>query len=187
MDEKHAQRLGIPPGEIVVSVVRRHWWRVAVEGFFALALWVALAVVVGVGEFLLHASGTPVSPALALGTFALAGAGLLLWTRFFLLWSDHWLDVWIITDRRVIDIEQKGFFSRQVSSFSHDRIQDVTYEVAGLISTWLHIGNVRIQTASVSTDFVMRQVPNPDLVKEEIQSVVARTRREPPVAGVPGY
>ncbi len=184
MDKTSAQRLGISPDEQVLTVVRRHWWRLVLEGAGAILAWSLLASLIGAGEIVAHASGVSQSPALALGLFVLAFAALFFWIRFFMLWTDQWLDVWVITDRRIIDIEQKRFFSRHVSSFSHDRIQDVTYEVSGLIPTWLHIGNVRIQTASISSDFIMRQVPNPDLVKEEIQNIVARSRRAAPVVGL---
>ena len=104
--------------------------------------------------------------------YVLSFVALLLWVRFFTSWSDHWLDAWVITNRRIIDIEQIGFFRRQVSSFPIDRIQDVTYDVAGVLAMWLHFGNIRIQTASISEDLVMKQVPFPEDVKEHLMSVL---------------
>jgi uncharacterized membrane protein YdbT with pleckstrin-like domain len=94
--------------------------------------------------------------------------------HFFAMWSDHWLDMWIITNKRVIDIEQHGFFRREVSSFPLDRIQDVTYGMNGIIATWLKFGDVRIQTASISDTFIMREVPFPEEVKDAITRAMCR-------------
>jgi hypothetical protein len=51
---------------------------------------------------------------------------LILWVVFFIEWTDYYLDLWVITDRRIIDVEQKGFFHREVTSFAFNQIQDVT-------------------------------------------------------------
>src|SRR3989344_7942839 len=37
-----------------------------------------------------------------------------IWVAFFILWTDYYLDILILTNRRIIDIEQKGFFSREI-------------------------------------------------------------------------
>lgn len=172
MNEKH---LELRPDEHVITTVRRHWYRLAIEAGALVFIFIIVLVVTGLAETLLLAVRTPdlsLSKPLALGAFMIGLFGLLLWMRFFALWSDHWLDVWLVTDQRIIDIEQKGFFSREVSSFPLERIQDVTYEVHGLIATWLHFGDVRVQTASISNDFIMRQVPFPDLVKGSVMSVL---------------
>ncbi len=159
------------PDETILRTVRRHWFRVAVEAAGLGLVFLLTVLVVLAGEvFALTLPDTLVSRGVAgvLGVFVVATVGLFLWMKFFAVWSDHWLDVWIVTNRRIIDVEQKGFFIRQVSSFPLDRIQDVTYEVSGLIATWLNFGNVRIQTASISDDFIMRQVPHPNAVKDAL-------------------
>jgi uncharacterized membrane protein YdbT with pleckstrin-like domain len=171
------KKLGLGDDEKIVVTLRRHWFHLAVEGIVYIFIFSLLATFVGVGEvYLSTQTGGSMSKPLALGIFVLSFFGLIMWMRFFAAWSDHWLDAWIITDKRVIDIEQKGFFNRQVSSFPLDRIQDVTYDISGIIPMWLHFGNVRIQTASVSKDLIMRQVPFPDLAKERIMNVLPERR-----------
>jgi membrane protein YdbS with pleckstrin-like domain len=108
--------------------------------------------------------------------FFLSLFALVLWMRFFALWSDHWLDVWIITSERVIDIEQMGFFKRSVASFPLDRIQDVTHIVHGFIPTLFHYGDVKIQTASITQHLIMAQVPYPDRVKQILTEASERVR-----------
>jgi uncharacterized membrane protein YdbT with pleckstrin-like domain len=171
------EKLGIGEDEQVIATLRRHWFHLAVEGVIYIFVFAFFATFVGVGEVYLAAqSDGSIGKPLALGVFVLSAIGLLMWMRFFAAWSDHWLDAWIITDKRVVDVEQKGFFRRQVSSFPLDRIQDVTYDISGIVPMWLHFGDVRIQTASVSKDLIMRQVPFPDLAKERIMSVLPERR-----------
>ena len=85
----------------------------------------------------------------------------------FMRWMDYYLDVWIITDQRIIDIEQRGLFNRQTSEIAIERVQNVTVEVAGLIPTMLKFGNIKIQTAGEG-EFTISQVPNLDQAKELI-------------------
>ena len=51
---------------------------------------------------------------------------LALITFFFRAWLDYYLDIWVITDERIVNIEQKGLFSREISTQQLYRIQDVT-------------------------------------------------------------
>jgi uncharacterized membrane protein YdbT with pleckstrin-like domain len=161
-------------GEEILTIVRRHWFSLAVEGFVILLTFVMLFVGLGIFDGIIVSSSVvdTSSAPFALSLFALSFVGLFLWMRFFSAWSDHWLDAWVITNKRVIDIEQKGFFSRQISSFPLDRIQDVTCDTSGIIAMWLHFGDVRIQTASISEDLIMRQVSFPEDVKEHIVTLL---------------
>ncbi len=156
-------------GERVEKIVRRHWFPLALEGFLDVTVFLLLGVsTVGIDILFSLNSVHEQIPTTPIGIFFLSFVGLILWMRFFSVWSDHWLDAWIITNKRIIDIEQHGFFKRQVSSFELEKIQDITDSVDGLIATWLHFGNVRIQTASITNDLVMQNVPFPHLVKEVV-------------------
>lgn len=159
-------------GEHAVTLIRRHWYHIAVRGFVDVFVFTCVALLIFLADSFLaeFVRGSEIHTT-ALSIYLLAGFGLLLWMHFFAAWSDHWLDAWVITNERIIDIEQKGFFRRQVSSFPLDRIQDVTFETNGLLATLLHFGNVRMQTASISDDLIMKQVPFP----EDIKEVVAQT------------
>ena len=172
--------ISLREGEEVVSVIRRHWYSLAVEGLINIFIFVmvAIAVVLTDSIILVEDTNKEFVKFLPIGFFALSFIGLLLWMHFFISWSDHWLDAWIITTERVIDIEQHGFFRREVSSFPLEKIQDVTYTVSGIVPTWLHFGNVRIQTASISQDLIMKQVPFPDLMKEQLVQVLQDKTKE---------
>ena len=92
----------------------------------------------------------------------------------FVLWMDYYLDVWIVTNMRVIDVEQKGMFQREVSEFMLSRIQDITVEVPSFLATLLHYGNLRIQTAG-EKGFTAYDIPHVDKVKDIILAEVRKT------------
>lgn len=93
---------------------------------------------------------------------------LLLWLLLSYAWVDYWLDLRIVTDERIISIEQVGLFNRVISEQRLLRVQDATSEVRGLFPTFLDYGHVFIQTAGERERFVFGQVPHPDQVKRLI-------------------
>lgn len=93
---------------------------------------------------------------------------LLIWMRVVGVWTDYYLDVWMVTDKRIIDIEQKSFFHRQTSVFRIERIQDITIETRGIVATLLNFGDIHVQTAGESQEFVMYGIANPKHVRRVI-------------------
>jgi uncharacterized membrane protein YdbT with pleckstrin-like domain len=93
---------------------------------------------------------------------------LVLWVIGFVMWTSYYLDVWIITNKKIIDVEQHGLFSREISFLHIDKIQDVTYEVHGIVATMMNIGDVSVQTAGVAGEFPIKGVPNPEYVQTKI-------------------
>ena len=91
---------------------------------------------------------------------------------------DYYLDVWMITSRRVISMEQKGLFSRLLSEKDLGRMQDITAEVNGFWATVFRYGDVHIQTAGEEQRFIFKQVPNAEEVSRKISNMVAEYRRE---------
>jgi len=60
--------------------------------------------------------------------------------REFFIW---YFNVFIITNQRIIDIDQKGFFSKTVSESSYDKILDICYSVHGVGQTILRLGTIK--------------------------------------------
>lgn len=171
----HIHAVQFEEGEEVLHLARRHWFYIALVAFLDGMLFVlSIAGTLMLFGLLRGVEGISSYDALAVCIYLAATLGLFLWMHFFAIWTDHWLDAWIITNKRIIDIEQKGFFNRQVSSFPLTRIQDVTYDTVGIIAMWLHFGNVRLQTASISSDLVMKQVPFPEEIKELVSSLLQK-------------
>ncbi len=90
------------------------------------------------------------------------------WIIAFAIWVDYYLDLWIITDQRILDVEQVGFFNRVVSELDLRRIQDITSQVHGMLPTIFGFGNICIQTAAEKERFTMESVPHPVKLRREI-------------------
>jgi hypothetical protein len=90
---------------------------------------------------------------------------------FFIIWIDYYFDVWIVTNERIVNIEQKGLFSRGISELELENIQDITVEVLGIIPTFLNYGNLYVQTAAEKERFIFKHVPDPYAIKDLIMNL----------------
>ncbi len=109
------------------------------------------------------------------------GAGLLLMFTILFLYQqflDYWLDMWIVTNRRIINIEQRGLFSRTTSELRLYRIQDVTAEVTGFLHSMLDYGMVYVQTAGEKEYFAFEDVPHPNQISKDILHLAEIDRKE---------
>ncbi len=164
--------LHLDPDEHVVLEVRKHW-----IVFVGYAVSLLVMAVLPCLLFLLVKMFLPkVLPLLilpgntaSLFLFFYSLWLLFLWISFFIQWTKFHLDVWYVTEKRIIDVEQKQFFDREITNLPFDKIQDVTVDIHGMIPTFLNFGNVEVETASeVDGNFVMRAVRDPDNVRKVI-------------------
>lgn len=79
----------------------------------------------------------------------------------FFIFIDYYLDIWIITNQRIISIEQRGLFRRIVTELRYGQIQDITSDVSGLVATFFQFGNIMIQTAAEEERMKLRQITHP--------------------------
>lgn len=96
---------------------------------------------------------------------------ILTWIISFLIWVDYYFDIWIVTDRRIVNIEQKGLFSRRISELELEKVQDITTNVRGVIPTFLNFGDLLVQTAAEQEKFLFRNIPDPYSVKDMIMNL----------------
>lgn len=89
-------------------------------------------------------------------------------------WMVWYLDLYILTTKRIIDIEQKTLFVRQVSEATLDKIQDVTFEINGFLATLLNFGDVKIETAGKEIVITLEKVAQP----EKIQKIIFETQKD---------
>jgi hypothetical protein len=152
--------------EQVILFLRRHWF------IFLMRLLLVIASVIGLVFiyvfFNLLSSDFSQSDYFNLLLFAESLGTLFIWNLFFILWIDFYLDAWIVTNERIINISQKGFFNRDISELKLTKIQDVTSEIVGVIPTLLNYGNIYVQTAAEKERFAFYQIPNPNEVKNTI-------------------
>lgn len=162
--------------EKILHRIRRHWFvmlRVTV-GSVCVALFPVLVWMV------LSALGFEDARRIAhreLYLFLYVIGLIFIWMFYFLRWTDYYLDVWLITNKRIIDIEQRGIFRRKVTSITYDRIQDVTVVTDGVIQTLFHFGKIHLQTAGERRKIILRDAPMPEEVKKIILSISEHKNR----------
>lgn len=124
-------------------------------------------------------------PLLKLGSWGMAiffGVGLVGVIAALRLIVLYWYNALLITNRRVIDIDQRGFFHRVVSETTYDKVQDVSIAVRGIAQTLLRCGSVQIQTAGSQANIEVRDVQHPAKVQQLLLSVQAEAVRTPNVS-----
>lgn len=89
---------------------------------------------------------------------------------------DYFLDVWMVTNERILDIQLNGLFARTVAETRLFRVQDVTSDVKGFFATMFNYGNVYVQTAGNKERFVFRNIPNPVYIAQQITQLVEADR-----------
>ncbi|OGN08289.1 MAG: hypothetical protein A2750_00520 [Candidatus Yanofskybacteria bacterium RIFCSPHIGHO2_01_FULL_45_42] len=156
--------------EIVVFEIRKHWfyifWR-------ALALLIVTAIIAGGVYLAVYFSsryfqlniGGSYEIIFALGFLAVL---LIAWMSFFAFWTKYYLDYWVVTNERIVDVDLMGFFHQETAVVRLDQIQDVTIRVNGFFQNIFGFGTIQIQTAGESREFIMPNITNPEGVKETI-------------------
>ena len=90
------------------------------------------------------------------------------WLRLFYELFLYLLNVWIVTDHRIIENEQHGFFSRSVSELNIANVEDVTIEIKGFFQTFLNFGNIDVQDSAKNDKFQFSSAADPLIVKDAI-------------------
>lgn len=99
------------------------------------------------------------------------------WLFAFQMFVEYWLDVFIVTDKRILDIEQRGLFGRTVSELRLYRTQDVTADTNGALHTILDYGDVYVQTAAEVERFHFHDIPHPNHVAKMILELAEADRK----------
>ncbi|MDD5438471.1 MAG: PH domain-containing protein [Patescibacteria group bacterium] len=112
--------------------------------------------------------------------FVMGGGLFFLFVVMFLYqhFIDYWLDMWIVTDQRIINIEQNGLFSRTTSELRLYRVQDVTAKVDGFVRSMLDFGMVYVQTAGEKEYFTFEDVSHPNQISKKILELAELDRKE---------
>jgi uncharacterized membrane protein YdbT with pleckstrin-like domain len=164
------------PDEKIIHTVHRHWFNMFVQyiPIFALLGLMIISFIMYPYIFNDFAHNGARVLFYFLQTFFL----LFIWIYGFVIWFDYYLDIWIITTHRVVNVEQKGLFSRQVSELKFHQIQDVSTDVKGFFPTILNFGDLTVQTAAEQSRFLFRSVGNPYKLKAEIMNLQKKSHAQ---------
>ncbi|MBP6041899.1 PH domain-containing protein [Candidatus Saccharibacteria bacterium] len=96
----------------------------------------------------------------------------------FYFWISFNFSYYIITDQRVLQITQKGFFNRGVIEVGLDKIQNVNYQISGIEQHLLHFGTVIIQT--YAGDLVLDKLYQPKNFHERLTATIRTHTKDSP-------
>lgn len=162
MDDSDFTFKGQRADETVKHVVRRH-----PIVFFWPLLQATLALAIAIVIFVYFDLGW---------VFYIAVAAAVLFD-FSLLFKANFLyqnSFCLITNQRVINVDQRSFFDRQITETDFSKIQDVTNTTSGMIGTTFNIGNITIQTAGTQNQLIIKKIPDPYQVQQEITKNIRR-------------
>lgn len=105
---------------------------------------------------------------------------------FSIIFHNYYLSIQIVTSERIIDVDQRGLFNREVNALSVNNIQDVNYKKSGFWGTLLNFGNVIVQTAGAAGDstdgkvsgFVFENVPNPSYISTQVMALCQKDQHD---------
>lgn len=180
-------------GEVVKLIVTKHW----VIYFRMLRQFIVFALVPLVALFFMT-SDTSGNIRKTIYFFS-----LLYLSYFFLVvfirWLDEMLDVLIVTNQRLISIEQVNLFQNAASETNLPMIQDVKGRKKGIFGGILQYGEMEIQTAAEKIEFRIHDVGDPftkakrilDIRDEFIREYEVHSHSGPnphdATSGFPGY
>lgn len=93
--------------------------------------------------------------------------GLLLFAYHLIMW---YFTIYIVTDQRIRQITQHGFFGKDVVELRLSKIQNISYNVPGFTGEVLGFGTIIIQT--IVGDLVIHKVGHPDETYNKLQDAV---------------
>ncbi|PID33268.1 hypothetical protein CR969_01605 [Candidatus Saccharibacteria bacterium] len=101
------------------------------------------------------------------------GLGLILFFYHFLMW---FYTYYIVTNQRIRQITQHGFFGKDVIELRLAKIQNISYNVPGFTGEIFKFGTIVIQT--FVGDLVIKNVEHPDKIYNRLQDAVERAMKE---------
>lgn len=165
-----AEKIQLEGDETILILVRKHWFIITLQMLSVVT--VAVFPFVAFIVFKLLPISLPISMAGYDTTLVALYTGWLIfsWMALFGIWTNYYLDVWTITNKRLISVDQRGLFFRNTGSFRLERLQDINVSIRGILATFLNYGDLHAETASADRDFVARAIPKPQELKALILS-----------------
>ena len=101
-----------------------------------------------------------------LATFGFALVNFLRW--FF--------NIYIVTNKRVVDIDFKFLLYKAFSEAHLTKIQDLTFTSGGIIAAFFNYGDVLVETAGEVPNIEFDAVPHPDRVVQTISELTGKAK-----------
>jgi hypothetical protein len=88
--------------------------------------------------------------------------GLVALIKLFVDWTKYHLDLWVVTNHRIIDVVQTSLFNRKTSNARLDDLKDITVVVDGFWATYLNFGSLDIKILGNPDGMRIEDVTDPE-------------------------
>jgi hypothetical protein len=155
--------LEIQSDEKILIMVRKHWFSIFRDSIGVIVFFI---VIFGIALGLSGITDITTSPnGIAIMCLLLVCLTIALGT----IWTNYYLDIFMVTDKRLIILEQITLFKRDILTLRIERIQDTLVKVHGFLAESLDYGDIIIQTAGRNfEDKTLDYIPRPEHVKNII-------------------
>ncbi len=100
------------------------------------------------------------------------GIVVLVVLAWFYRWVGWYYTVYLVTDRRILEIKQKGFFDRKVDEWQLDVISNVNYHIGGFQAVLFGFGDITART--YVGDLEMKTIHRPAEIHAQLLEAVRR-------------
>ncbi len=131
-----------------------------------------------VGVFILYdlSSFLTVSPVKNFVILIMSTYLLLLCGTTLFIWFRYYHSYLIVTDSRLVEIDQKSLFNRTTAELELLRIEDVKALVKGILATFLRYGDVLVETAGAEeNNFLFQKIPEASYVSTQILELAQKS------------
>ena len=158
--------------EEVILVVRRHWIAYVTHIFLALIVPLVPLVLLFLTNSATNEYG---KTTIYLGLFVTA---VVISVNIIVTALMQWYyNVAIITDKRVVALDVVSVFQHKYTEILWRKIQDVSHDSIGPLSSVFDIGNIYIDTAGEGIDLTLKFIPRPRDVQDVIDNLVDLAHR----------
>lgn len=156
-------------GEEVLMITRRHWI------VYAPSVFVGSIILIFCGVFYFQMDKIPLiadnESMAAIVTVFLSIFMLFTALFVYITWLVNYLNLQIVTNQNLVDVDQLGLFSRKISELSLEDIQDVSATQHGILQSFLHYGDVVVQTAGEKPNFTFEKIEGPYNAAKKIMEI----------------
>lgn len=100
--------------------------------------------------------------------FAWLATGLIILGRLYLKWVRT---IFVVTDMRVVDYDQRGFFYREVTEARFEQLDEVSVQVKGIVATLFRYGTLRLKLRGAAADIEIERVKHPEHLADVINDL----------------
>lgn len=156
-DKVITKNINLKENERIVSIFRRSLWFWFWQIFFG---WLLIIC----SFFLIYPLFQLAYWGLMIFVLMLLGGLILL----FKVYNNYRLNAFILTNRRMIDIDHQGMMKNVVSSISYQKIEDVSWRSKGLLTVICKVGDIYISFISSSNKLKLPSISHPEQVINQI-------------------